>query len=128
MNSFLVTQEENIIPTDKITNIFHPIESKVLDRRILIPKKYQYNGGIIHHIKPRQYFSRACIMSKKLGKIKYIDLTLLGEHLLDSLIWAKSGDIIDDTSKYKAGIVFLSAKNELDLQNRIGLLHNCIRF
>ena len=67
-------------------------------------------------------------MSKKLGKIKYIDLSSLSDYLIDSLIWAKSGDVIYDVSKYKAGIVFLSCKNELDLQNRIGLLHNCIRF
>lgn len=113
---------------DKITNIFSSIESKVLDRRILIPKKYQYNGGIINHINAKRFFARACIMSNKRGKIKNIDLTLLGEHLLDSIIWAKSGDIIDDTSKYKAGIVFLSAKNEHDLQNKIDLLPNCIKF
>lgn len=113
---------------NKITNIFHSIESKIFDKTIISPRQYKYNGGIINHIKPRQYFSRACIMSKKLGKIKYIDLSSLSDYLIDSLIWAKSGDIIYDVSKYKAGIVFLSCKNELDLQNRIGLLHNCIRF
>ncbi len=109
-----------------IQYIFQARADKVLDINIKIDTPKIYQGGLIKYNIKKKYFARQCIMSRRKGMIKSIDLSLLENALTDSLVWAKQNDSIDDILKYKAGIVFLEDCSINSLYDKINLLPNCI--
>lgn len=73
------------------------------------------------------YILRMCVMTDKNG---IFNGTVIPSHaeekIFDRLIWAKKGDNIDDFMKYKAGIVFLKAKDPEEMYGYFDKFHDII--
>lgn len=62
----------------------------------------------LSHVKPKGFFTRHCVMSAKLGKIKNIVFdSSIKKNIIDQLMWWKKGDYVYDMMISKFGIVFL---------------------
>ncbi|RDU70249.1 ATP-grasp domain-containing protein [Helicobacter aurati] len=72
--------------------------------------------------------ARMCLMTHKNGFYNGIKHSALIESsIVDSLVWGKIGEKIQDTTRYKAGIVFLKFQNKLQMQQALQSLQNSIQ-
>lgn len=69
--------------------------------------------------------ARECIMSEKKGIVEDIIISSkIKEHILDSLIFGKRGELIENISTYKAGILFLKFNNWNEMEQIVREFHN----
>lgn len=62
----------------------------------------------IRHLKINRFVTRHCLMADEVGLFDGFNFdSVVGELILDQLIWAKRGDVVRDPSIHKFGIVFL---------------------
>lgn len=71
--------------------------------------------------------ARECVMTEKEGIFSeiHIDKNIRGT-ILDSFIWAKKGEEIEDYLKYKAGILFLEYESFKQLYEEIEKFHSLV--
>lgn len=64
--------------------------------------------GELEHVSTRGYFTRHCIMTSKVGKIKDIIFDQsIKNNIIDQFLWWQKGDEVSDIMTAKFGIVFL---------------------
>lgn len=69
--------------------------------------------------------ARECVMTNKDGVFSNISISNdLQPYLMDKLIWAKQGDIIENYMKYKAGIVFFKFPDYMTMNNMLDGLYD----
>lgn len=75
-----------------------------------------------------RFIARECIMTDRCGIIDsiFIDSTIQNK-IIDKMIWAKSGDEVDDFLKYKAGILFLEFDNFFEMQSTLKNFHELVK-
>lgn len=80
------------------------------------------------HINKINFFARQCIMSKQRGILEDIEFHKnIKDNIVDLLMWHKKGDIVDNTKRYKAGIVFLEFQSEDEMNTKIDNLGELIK-
>lgn len=56
--------------------------------------------------------ARECLMTDHNGRVETIELSeQLEKYVFEKFVWAKEGDLIEDYTKYKAGIIFFECEN-----------------
>lgn len=79
-------------------------------------------------IKKKPYFARQCIMSRRVGIVESVEIhPSIRENIVDILLWYKKGEKIEDTRRYKAGIVFLEFSSKDEMEEKIANLDNLIK-
>ena len=75
-----------------------------------------------------KFIARECIMTDRCGIVDsiFIDSTLENK-IIDKMIWAKSGDEVDDFLKYKAGILFLEFENFNEMSSIVKNFHELVK-
>lgn len=72
--------------------------------------------------------ARECIMTDKNGTFDCIEIDdTIKSNIIDLFVWAKSGDLIDDYKKYKAGIAFLGFENDETMYKNVNSFHKLIK-
>lgn len=72
-----------------------------------------------------RYVARECIMTNENGIVDHIKISNdYKKYIIDKLIWAKQGDLIEDYMKYKAGILFLEFSDKEELKEKINAFYN----
>ncbi|RAX53072.1 hypothetical protein CCY99_06815 [Helicobacter sp. 16-1353] len=81
-----------------------------------------------YSLKGKEFFARQCIMSHKSGILESIEIKPeIKDNIIDKCMWYKKGDIISDTRKYKAGIMFLEFSSNDEMEEKISNLSNLIK-
>lgn len=71
----------------------------------------------ISELQEHNFIVRHCIMADSIGQYDGLEIDPgVSEHIIDSVIWAKQDEKIDDCLKYKAGILFLKYNNYDEMQ------------
>ncbi|MBR5913632.1 MAG: ATP-grasp domain-containing protein [Selenomonadaceae bacterium] len=75
-----------------------------------------------------RFIARECIMANRCGIIDdiFID-SKLENKIICKMIWAKSGDEVENFLTYKAGILFLEFDNFSDMNNTLKNFNNLVR-
>lgn len=80
------------------------------------------------HSKPRGFFTRHCVMSATLGKVKDIFFDADIEKLVvDRFMWWKKGDVVSDVMTSKFGIVFLQFQSQNEMLDKTERMQELIR-
>lgn len=97
------------------TDVDYPMEILKAECGESLPDQYQV---CYHNI------ARECIMTNRNGIIKDICISSdLKEKIIETYIWAETGDRIDDYLKYKAGILFIDCKDVDELYYNVDRFH-----
>lgn len=75
-----------------------------------------------------RFIARECIMADRCGIVDniLIDSTLENK-IIDKMIWAKSGEEVEDFLKYKAGILFLEFENFNEMSSTVKNFHELVK-
>lgn len=80
------------------------------------------------HALQKGFHGRHCIMSPEEGILESIVIDdAIKENIIYKVIWAKRGDLIEDASVYKAGVVILAFETEIEMKNKIEKINDLIR-
>ena len=95
----------------------------------LIKNKKSFEINPINPPLYRKFFARQCVMSKKCGTLNKITFKKeIQNNIIDKCMWAKNGDEIKDTARYKAGIIFLEFESKDEMDAKVNSLHKLIDF
>lgn len=74
------------------------------------------------------YIARECVMTDRSGIFSEIELSeTIRNKLIDTCIWAKKGEKIENYLTYKAGIVFLECKDRRELYEMVNDFHGLVK-
>lgn len=83
--------------------------------------------NVTNYISCNKNIARHCIMTDRNGVVDDIVIDVsVQDRIIDSIVWAKCGDIIDNYLTYKAGIIFLSFETESEMNDTIQHLNELI--
>ena len=84
-------------------------------------------SGLVH-VEPKGFFTRHCVMSATLGKIRDIIFDADIEKLIiDRFMWWKKGDPVSDVMTSKFGIVFLKFQSQEEMMKKTDHMQELIR-
>lgn len=77
---------------------------------------------------PTGFYTRHCIMAQQKGLVKNIVFDgAIQKNIIDSFLWWKTGDTVDDLMTAKFGIVFLKYDSKEEMMDKSNRLHELIR-
>lgn len=84
-------------------------------------------SGLVH-AEPKGFFTRHCIMSASVGKVKDIIFDAAVEkQIIDRFMWWKKGDVVSDIMTAKFGIVFLRFNSMDEMLEKTERMQELIR-
>ncbi len=82
----------------------------------------------IKQVNNQGYFTRHCIMSDRRGAINNVVIDeSIKSNIVGEFNWWKKGDLIDDFTIYKAGIVFLKYDSKSEMNEKLNKLNELIK-
>ncbi|MBE6851886.1 MAG: ATP-grasp domain-containing protein [Ruminococcus sp.] len=77
---------------------------------------------------PDGYYTRHCIMGNRKGVIEDVVFSEeILQNIVESFLWWKEGDIIENELLYKAGIVFLKFSDKHEMAKKLSLINELIK-
>jgi hypothetical protein len=74
------------------------------------------------------YYTRHCVMSDHRGTIESVVYSdKIKDNIIESLMWWKKGDVIENELLYKAGIVFLRFENKQEMEQKLPFINELIK-
>ena len=132
---FILNQENEPI----IIEVCRRAPGDLYVRFVELATGFNYSGAIVaceaglpriqyDFISPKDYWIRHCIMSNQEGifkEIKYEES--IKPYLVEKMIWAKEGEMIQNKLTYKAGIVFLKCATKEEQEEILKNINRKIR-
>ena len=86
------------------------------------------NCSGLTHAKPRGFFTRHCVMSAKVGRVKEVVFdSCIEKNVVEKFMWWKRGDVISDVLTAKCGIVFLQFSSSDEMMDKTERMQELIR-
>lgn len=98
-----------------VTGVDYPME---------IMKAFTGQGLQDRYINEHRFVARECIMTNRCGRIKDIVVSQdVEDRIVYRLMFSKSGDVVDDPMKFKAGILIMEFANYDEMQHVLRDFH-----
>jgi biotin carboxylase len=84
-------------------------------------------SGLVH-AEPKGFFTRHCIMSASVGKVKDVIFDKsIEKQIIDRFMWWKKGDVVSDVMTAKFGIVFLQFQSQDEMLEKTERMQELIQ-